>query len=95
MFGGDIIKYIVIGAVGLGTLGGGFAIMNINGESATCNEAGYGSYDDNAGICEVNGKYASNLIIVAGNTANSPAPVINDKKSTVYQYLKNSVAKKR
>ena len=83
-----------IGLAFLGTVAGAFVCLAINDEASTCEKAGYGAYDDATGVCVIDGNYASNLVIAAGNTANSPKPeFIADKQSITYNYLKNSVAK--
>lgn len=93
MFDGLIAKSL-IGIAFLGTVAGVFIGLAINDEVSTCEKAGYGAYNDATGTCDIDGNYANNLVIVAGNTANSPKPeFIADKQSVAYNYLKNSVAK--
>ena len=86
----NIGKCTLLGAAAV-AVGTGFVFSNLNGQNAICHEAGFGDYNDEKGICMVDGNYASNLIIVAGNTANSPKPQFQ-KHSVAYDYLKNSIA---
>lgn len=86
----SIGKFAIFGTAAA-AVGAGFVVNNLNGQNAICHEAGFGDYDDKNGVCIVKGNYASNLIIVAGNTANSPKPQFQ-KHSKAYDYLKNSIA---
>lgn len=90
MFQSNIAKAALAGLFGAGLIGG-FVVMNLGGESATCHDNGYGDYNDALGTCEITGDYANNLVIVAGNTANTPVPTIS-KNTKTYDFLKNSVA---
>lgn len=90
MFQSNIAKGIILGLIAAAA-GVGFVTMNLNSQNGTCHEAGFGDYDDESGTCKVNGAYASNLVIVAGNTANTPKPQFL-KDSTTYDYVKNSIA---
>lgn len=90
MFQSNIVKAIILGIAGIAA-GTGFVTLNLNSQNDVCHTAGFGDYNDESGTCEVKGTYASNLVIVAGNTANSPKPQFL-KDSTTYDYVKNSIA---
>lgn len=84
---------IILGAVcGAGVLVAGMMAILAAGESGICAKNNFGPYDTVSGTCGVKNSYASNLIIVAGNTANTPAPNL-EAKTLAYEYLANSVAK--
>ena len=89
----SLLSKCIAGVVALATVGTVFAVLSINDEDATCRGAGYGAYDDATGTCKVEGEHADSVVIVAGNTANSPKPEFTNKNSWAYQYLKNSIAK--
>ena len=89
MFQSNIAKG-VLSATAIAALFVGFVIFNLNGETKICADNGFGKYNDSLGRCEaIDG--ANNLIIVTGNTSNSPKPAV-DKDSDTYKFIKNSVA---
>lgn len=91
IFDNDLFKYGILTVIVAAVIGAGFITMNLNSEGSICAGAGYGEYDDFKGICKVNGEHADYMIIVAGNTANSPVPKIQENTST-YNYFKNTIA---
>lgn len=72
----------------------GFRKISVLSEIMACEKLG-GTYKD--GICTVRDdveEYAKNVIIVTGNTANSPKPQISkENDSEIYDYIKNSILK--
>lgn len=85
----NIARFAIFGTLAL--VGGGAFVANIaNQESAKCGDS-FNGFNNELGVCSPKGDAMDNLIIVAGNTANSPAPSI-EKDTKAYEFVSTSLA---